>query len=102
MNVETQFTQDNKVLTISINGDFNFLLLNEFRKAYNNDEADKAEKIVVDMRKTETIDSSALGMLLNMQRHLKKSNGEISIVNCNSVVEKIFNITHFEKKFSIE
>lgn len=100
MTIENRFSTDNKICTISIDGDFNFSRLSEFRNAYS-EEAVKSAKIIIDMRKTETIDSSALGMLLNMQRFLKKADGEISIINCNKVVEKIFNITHFEKKFSI-
>ena len=100
MTIETRFSTDNNVCTISINGVFNFSCLNEFRKAYSDDSVINA-KVIIDMRSTSTIDSSALGMLLNMQRFLKKEDGEISIVNCNKVVEKIFNITHFEKKFSI-
>ena len=100
MTIETRFSTDKKVCTISINGVFDFSCLNEFRAAYS-DNALMDAKVIIDMRSTATIDSSALGMLLNMQRFLKKADGEISIVNCNKVVEKIFNITHFEKKFSI-
>ncbi len=101
MTISTRFSKNNDAYTISIDGAFDFARLNEFREAYSNEEI-RSAKIIVDLSKTETIDSSALGMLLNMQRHLKKANGEISIVNCNPVVAKIFNITHFEKKFNIE
>lgn len=100
MNVKTAFSEDNKIYTISIDGSFDFNSLNNFRQAYSEEDI-KATKVVIDMRKTSTIDSSALGMLLNMQRHLSKADGEISIVNCNPIVAKIFAITHFGKKFSI-
>ena len=101
MSVETRMSDDN-VYTISVKGDFNFLLLNEFRDAYSSKDAQKARKHIVDLAKTDTIDSSALGMLLNMQRHLDKEDGEITLINSNAVVQKIFNITHFGKKFNIE
>jgi len=100
MNVNTAFSEDNEVYTITIDGSFDFNSLNSFRQAYSEDDI-KAAKIVIDMRKTSTIDSSALGMLLNMQRHLKKADGDVSIINCNPIVAKIFAITHFGKKFSI-
>jgi len=100
MNVETKFSEDNQVLTISISGSFDFNSLNVFRQAYS-DDAIKSAKVIVDMRNTTTIDSSALGMLLNMQRYLKRADGEISIINCNPIVAKIFAITHFSKKFNI-
>lgn len=101
MTIETRFTEDNAVLIISIKGKFDFTLLNEFRQAYATD-VSSSVKVVIDMRSTSTIDSSALGMLLNMQRYLKKSDGEISIINCNQDVNKIFHITHFDKKFDIK
>jgi anti-anti-sigma factor len=101
MTVETRVTNDNTVLIIGVIGKFDFKLLNEFRQAYSNDTADFV-KVVIDMRQTSTIDSSALGMLLNMQRYLKKTDTEINIINCNPDVTKIFNITHFDKKFIIE
>lgn len=101
MNVETRLSDD-KVYTISVTGDFNFLLLNEFRDAYSSKDALNARKHIVDLAKTKTVDSSALGMLLNMQRHLEKGDGEITLINPNEVVQKIFNITHFGKKFNIE
>ena len=101
MNVKTRFSKDDTVFTISISGDFNFSILNEFCNSYNHKEAISAEKIIVDLSKTLTIDSSALGMLLNMQKHLDKSDGEISIVNCNKVVMNVFEITNFKTKFNI-
>ena len=101
MNVESRFSDDHKLFTISIRGDFDFFLLKDFREAYSGKGVESA-KVVVDMSRTETIDSSALGMLLNMQKHLKKSDREITITNCNDVVGKIFDITHFSKKFIIE
>ena len=101
MSVETRRSEDN-VFTIYVKGDFNFLLLNEFRDAYSCEDALNARKHIVDLAKTQTIDSSALGMLLNMQRHLEKGDGEITLINPNEVVQKIFNITHFGKKFNIE
>jgi len=102
MTINTTFNENDKLYTISVDGDFSFSLLHEFRKAYSSKEAEAAIKVVIDMRKTETIDSSALGMLLNMQTHLNKKDGEIKIINCNPVVGNIFNITNFGKKFSVE
>lgn len=103
MSVEAKISEDNSLLVITIDGKFDFTLLNEFRQAYNVNEGGIApSKYIVDMRKTSTIDSSSLGMLLNMQRYLKKPDGEIRIINCNSVVKKVFQITNFNRKFTIE
>ena len=101
MTVEIRTSEDNEELVISIKGKFDFTLLNEFRQAYSTDIVNR-NNVVIDMRNTSSIDSSALGMLLNMQRNLKKSDGEISVVNCNEDVRKVFDITHFDKKFNIK
>ena len=100
MPVENKLTNNNSAVVISIKGKFNFDLRNEFRDAYNVDDY-KSKKIIIDLRDTPTIDSSALGMLLNMQRSLDKKDGDIDIINCNPDIFKIFQVTHFEKKFKI-
>lgn len=105
MSITTRFSNDNDVYTISIDGDFEFSRLNEFRKAYTdevNENKIASAKVIIDFEKTNTIDSSALGMMLNMQKHLNKQDREITIINCNDVVAKILKITNFEKKFTVE
>lgn len=101
MAVESKMTVDGENLIISVDGKFDFSLLTSFRQSYSEDKLESV-KVVVDMQRTTVIDSSALGMLLNMQRHLKKSDMEINIINCNENVKKVFEITHFDKKFTIE
>jgi len=101
MTVEARFTDDNTILVVGIKGKFDFSLLNDFRRAYSDASVD-FKNAVIDLRGATTIDSSALGMLLNMQRYLKKSDGEIKIINCNKDILKIFHISHFNKKFTIE
>jgi anti-anti-sigma factor len=100
--IEAKLSRDDTVLTIFIEGDFNFSLLQQFRGAYNTSAASAAKKIIVDLRKTLTVDSTALGMLLSMQKELSVEDKAISIINCNAVVRKIFGITNFDKKFTIE
>lgn len=102
VNVVTRLSDDNVTFTIAVNGNFSFSLLNEFRNAYSSNEASLAKNVIIDMRMTDTVDSSALGMLLNMKQYLNKADGEIHIINCNKFVGKIFDITNFKKKFTLE
>lgn len=39
MTVETRFSESDKILTISVDGDFSFALLHKFRNAYSSKEA---------------------------------------------------------------
>lgn len=85
-------------IQISITGRFDFNLLQEFRDAYSN-ETDKDCHYAIDLSKTDYIDSSALGMLLNMKNHLGAEDRQIEIKNCQPNLIKIFSIAHFDKKF---
>jgi len=101
MSIGAKLSENNELLVISIQGAFDFSMLNDFRVAYSTDVGEQT-KIVIDMRDTTSINSSALGMLLNMQRHLKRDDGGIDIINSNDAVRKVFDITHFDKKFNIK
>lgn len=99
MSIEQSIDTHKKALTIAIDGRFDFEIVKDFRNAYS--EATDIETCIVDLRATEHMDSSALGMLLNM----KKSLGErvnISIINCRPAIKKILTISRFDKKFDIE
>jgi HptB-dependent secretion and biofilm anti anti-sigma factor len=96
MSVSKKETGDKSKLTISITGTFDFNCVQDFRASYSGDEQYKS--YTIDMSNVDHIDSSALGMLLNM----KKSVGEgvvISISHCKPNIKKIFMISRFDKKF---
>lgn len=101
MTVRTNLSQTGDALTISVEGKFDFGSLTEFRQAYSKDHG-QVSKYLVDMRGTSTMDSSALGMLLNMKKYLNKGDREIRIINCNSALKKILMIARFDKKFTID
>lgn len=98
MPVESALSSDGKTLTISINGRFDFEIVQEFRNAYAEH---KNLNYIIDMRATEHMDSSALGMLLNMRKSLGDS-ARIAIINCRPQIKKILTISRFDKKFNIE
>ena len=85
-------------MTISIRGRFDFNILQEFRDSYSS-LAGSDSQFSVDLAETEYIDSSALGMLLNMKNHLGSEDCTIEIRNCQPNLMKIFTIAHFDKKF---
>lgn len=98
MPVDSALSSDGKNLTINISGRFDFEIVQEFRNAYADH---KNVNYIIDMRATEHMDSSALGMLLNMRKSLGDS-AKISIINCRPQIKKILTISRFDKKFSIE
>jgi anti-anti-sigma factor len=98
-NVST--TQLEQEITIAITGRFDFNILQLFRDAYS-EHAGSSLSFVLDLSKTEYIDSSALGMLLNMKNHLGAEDCTIVIKNCQPNLMKIFTIAHFDKKFAFK
>jgi anti-anti-sigma factor len=98
MGVETASANDGNDWIISISGRFDFEMVQEFRAAYTDVQA---ARYVLDMRATEHMDSSALGMLLNMRKRLGEE-AQISIINCRPEIRKILAISRFDRKFVIE
>jgi anti-anti-sigma factor len=101
MSLSKSSSADGKVLTIQIRGKFDFNLVQSFRQAYA-DIGSGTEKVVVDLRETDYMDSSALGMLLNMKKTLSETIDTIQISNCRPQLKKILQISRFDKKFDID
>lgn len=106
MSIRSTISPDNETLEICVEGAFDFNLLNAFRDAYRDNPNDQSENhcshYIVNMRATSSIDSSALGMLLNMKRELGKNDRDIHITHCQPQILKILTISRFDKKFTIE
>ncbi|WP_406228546.1 STAS domain-containing protein [Pseudomonas siliginis] len=100
MSVVTEVSPDQKKLTISVKGRFDFGRHQEFRESYER-LTRKPESIVVDLKEATYLDSSALGMLLLLRDHAGGDNSDIRVVNSSSDVKKILAISNFDKLFDI-
>ena len=98
MPITTQLSPDGSRLTINIIGKFDFSLQNEFRSTYENLNADV---YIIDMIKTEYMDSSALGMLLLMREHVGANKSKITLENCSQDIKTILSVANFQSLFSI-
>ncbi len=101
MSLSTSTSADGQIFTIEIKGKFDFNFVQDFRNAYSNIEGN-LEAVIVDLRETDYMDSSALGMLLNMQKSLSGKVNKIKISNCRPQIKKILQISRFDKKFDID
>ncbi|MGX5174548.1 STAS domain-containing protein [Aliikangiella sp. IMCC44653] len=100
MTVASSLSPDQKVLTISINGRFDFSAHQAFRDSYEKLSPAPPE-IIVDMADTSYLDSSALGMLLLLRDHAGGDSSNITLKNCNDDIRKILTISNFEQLFTI-
>ena len=99
MSIKSTVTNDGKTLHVAMSGRFDFNCVQDFRKAYA--DRDKYESYEVDLRDVDHIDSSALGMLLNMRKYCGES-VEIRVTNSKPAIKKILLISRFDKKFRID
>jgi len=97
MSVMSENTQDGK-LTISIEGRFDFAVQKDFRASYEDIEA---EKFIIDLLRTDYMDSSALGMLLMMREYVGGSNADITLHHCSEDIKTILNVANFKSLFTI-
>ena len=101
MALTAQTSADGANVTISVIGRFDFNIHHEFRQAYEH-AGDSIKKYVIDMKGTEYMDSSALGMLLLLRDHTGGEASNISIINSSKDIKKILEIANFNKLFNID
>ena len=80
MEITSSYQNQGKVLVVDVGTKFDFSKVEDFRNAYGELGADVSH-ITVDLSRTEYMDSSALGMLLNMQKTLAERELTYSIEN---------------------
>ena len=99
MSVDSHQSTEEKQVTITIKGRFDFSTHQDFRAAY--EKKSSALRYVVDLKDTNYLDSSALGMLLLLRDHAGGERADVQLVNCNPDVNKILAISNFSKLFKI-
>ena len=100
MAITSHLENDGTQLIIKIEGRFDFSTLQSFRKAYEHVEP-KPNAYTIDLKNSEYLDSSALGMLLALRDYAGGDAGQIEIKNCNPDVKKILVITKLDELFEI-
>lgn len=101
MAITSTLSSDGSLLTIYIQGRFDFSSHQDFRGSYESLDT-KPERFRVDMQETTYLDSSALGMLLLLRDHAGGDNSQIEIRNCSPDVKKILTISNFDQLFDIK
>jgi len=99
MSVSASESDDNSTVTIKVAGRFDFSCHQEFSGAYRT--YPKGEKqFIVDLAATEYMDSSSMGMLLQLKEYSDQSK-QVLLINGNDGVRDILRIANFDKLFDI-
>lgn len=101
VDISTDYADKDHELVIHIGGRFDFRALNEFRDSYEKS-GHVVNKYVIDLAKSEYLDSSALGMLLTLRDYAGGDNAKIKIVNTPDDIKRILFITKLDSLFDIE
>ena len=100
MNIFTSQT-GNRFL-IKLGGRFDFSTVNMFREAIRMAISSQGvSSIDVDFADVEYLDSSALGMLLNLREKSKIASRAVSLFNCHGAVTRVLAIANFDRLFPI-
>ncbi|MEE9493879.1 MAG: STAS domain-containing protein [Gammaproteobacteria bacterium] len=96
--ISTRVSSDQKRVTIFVNGRFDFSSQREFRDAYSSN-GEGHSSYHVNLSGADYMDSSAMGMLLMLQKHVNGDRSRVVIEQASSEIEKILKIANFDKIF---
>ncbi len=100
MAVNVNLKADTRELTVKISGRFDFSVHQDIRKA-TDQVTSTIKQVIIDLKATEYVDSSALGMLLVLRDKIGGDKQKVKIVNASPEVKKILEIASFDKLFSL-
>jgi HptB-dependent secretion and biofilm anti anti-sigma factor len=99
MSINISLSDDETTVTIKVAGRFDFSTHQDFVQAYKG--YSKGEKsYVVDLAGAEYMDSSALGMLLQL-REYNQLGEQVVLRNSNEAVTDVLKIANFGKLFTL-
>lgn len=101
MAINSELSADGKELRISIDGRFDFSCHQDFRHAYQREDASPSQYLI-DLKGAVYLDSSALGMLLLLRDYAGGDDSNVKILNPSEDVRKILHISNFQRLFTIQ
>ncbi len=101
MSLDTREDPHGKILTITINGRFDFSVQRDFRNAFI-EHRDANWTYKVDLSQTEYIDSSALGMLLILKEHAEGTGSKVVLFRPSEAIDKVLKMANFGHLFTID
>jgi len=101
VSITTKVSETDKEMTMVLGERFDFSCHGDFRSAYQSIDPTQYA-ITIDFTKTDYIDSAALGMLLVLRERAGGDRANITLKSCQSSVQQILDITHFEELFKFK
>lgn len=102
MSVTTYFNPEHSILEIQVDGRFDFSLHRTFRDAYDKVNDLTKTQVVIDLTRTQYLDSSALGMLLVLRERCGGDRANIVLRGAHAGIQQVLSVSRFQHLFKIE
>ena len=89
------------IQTIKLIGDLDVYSEDEF-KSFIEEEIDPNKDITIDLKELDYLDSTGLGMFMNIYKMVNDNDKEIKIINAKDNIVKLFRITDLADLFDME
>ena len=100
LGLETEQVGDG-VYVVAPAGELDLYTCPEFKEELLRVIATGARHVVVDLSLTTFVDSTALGVLLRGEEHLKPANGRLSVLCPDEKILRVFEVTGLDQVFEI-
>ena len=98
-----QFKQEDKngILVCYMTGEIDINTSPQIKKSFDKVIGSKKEKIVLNFKDVDYVDSSGLATLVEMLKGIRSYGGKLKLSNLSTKVKNLFEITKLEKLFDI-
>lgn len=100
MDIQSALSHDGSTLTLALFGKFDYTCQQMFQSAYQ-EISPKPDKFILDALELQSMDSSALGMLLLLRNHAGGDEADVSIVNAKPDIIKLLETCKFNELFNV-
>lgn len=100
MEIQSTLSQDGSTLTLALFGKFDYTCQQKFQSAYQ-EISPKPGKFILDALELQSMDSSALGMLLLLRNHAGGDASDVAIINAKPDIIKLLETCKFNELFEV-
>ena len=94
--------EKNDHLLVELIGDLDVYSKEDFSKFCDESLKDKNENLIIDLEKLDYIDSTGLGMFINIYKDQKEKEKSVKVINAKENIKKLFKITDISDLFKME
>lgn len=99
---ETSIEEKKDFFLVRLKGDLDVYSKDEFQNFFENSLENIKQNLVIDLEKLDYIDSTGLGMFINIYKSQKEKQKYIKIINPKENIKKLFKITDLTNLFDME